>query len=864
MANATTNAIFDNVRARLPGVADDQIKLELFNVVDELAREALRVSAPTDVDAEPDTWLTSTLWVPNYQVLLEGTLARLYAQNGKPYSSPEFAKAHFDRFAMYLTLSRSEGASAPSSTYERVLFTLRMRVPVARDADLQSAIFIAADKIRVEALLLAPLLGNNNTPTSWLPDAKWDVCYQSLLFGSLAHLYLEGNKPWSAPDLGQVNLALFTKEMSLLRIDEAAAPATVYQRVLNAIRVQLPEARESVVTLAAFGVINKIRVNELDLVPLVDANTTPSGWLPTDQWDNAYLAVLHGSLATLQMQTGQPWHDPTAAAVNNTLFDEQLNILGTDALATPSTVYQRMVNAVRVQLPSIRESAITLAAFAIADKIRLEALQLTALVDSNTTPSLWLPTDKWDEAYPAMLYGTLAALQVQTAQPWSNPTSAAANQMLFLEELGLLRADSATTTTVYQRFISAMRLQIPQVRPSQVTMAAFAVADKIRLDALILAPLADADTDPSLWIPTGQWDDCYSAMLYGTLAALQMQATQPWANPTLAAANHASFLDELGLLRTDAAATPTSVYQRLLNAIRVQLPNARESVVTLAAFAIANKLRIDALRLAPLVDANTAPSGWLPTDQWDNAYQAMLYGTLSNLQMQTGQPWSNPASASANHALFLEEFLLLRGDQASAVSRGIAKLMDLARVRLPGARDNIILLELFAVMNDFFQNSNCWYEDIDFTVALGQTVYYINPTSIASPVRLLGVANAEGRVVNAVYAIPDTLTLLTSPPQTDTYTARVALTVTDPVTRDGYPIFPSWVLDKYNNDILDGVLGRMMSQIAKPYSNERMAVYHMRQFRGAVAFAKVEAMHQNVYRGQNWKFPQAFARRKAR
>jgi hypothetical protein len=192
------------------------------------------------------------------------------------------------------------------------------------------------------------------------------------------------------------------------------------------------------------------------------------------------------------------------------------------------------------------------------------------------------------------------------------------------------------------------------------------------------------------------------------------------------------------------------------------------------------------------------------------------------------------------------------------------RLMDNLRIRLPGALDTVLKLELFSVMNEFFQSSNCWYEDIDFTVTSGVTEYTITPSSIASIVRLLGVVNSDGRAQNAVLALPNTLTLVNSPSQSDTFTARVALTVNDPTTRDDYPEFPDWVINKYNNDIQDGVLGRMMSQIAKPYTNERMAIYHMRQFRGAVAFAKVEAMHQNVYRGQSWRFPQTFARRKAR
>ena len=194
----------------------------------------------------------------------------------------------------------------------------------------------------------------------------------------------------------------------------------------------------------------------------------------------------------------------------------------------------------------------------------------------------------------------------------------------------------------------------------------------------------------------------------------------------------------------------------------------------------------------------------------------------------------------------------------------LSRLMDNLRIRLPGALDTVLKLELFSALNDFFQNSNCWYEDVDFQVTAGVTAYTVTPSSVAATVRLLGLVNSAEQSVAAVLALPDTLTLVNAPSKTDTFTARIALTVDDPVTRDEFPNFPGWVLNKYNNDIQNGVLGRMMTQIAKPYTNERMAIYHTRAFRNAIAFAKVEAMHQNVYRGQNWKFPQTFARRHAR
>lgn len=198
------------------------------------------------------------------------------------------------------------------------------------------------------------------------------------------------------------------------------------------------------------------------------------------------------------------------------------------------------------------------------------------------------------------------------------------------------------------------------------------------------------------------------------------------------------------------------------------------------------------------------------------------------------------------------------------MSAELNRLMDNLRIRLPGAIDGTIQNELFAALDEFFGRSNAWTEDIEFDVTAGVTDYTITPTGVAAVNRLMGVVDQNELPVAVTMQIPGEIKLVYEPTVAGTYTAQVALTIADPTTRDGYPVLPDWVMHKYGNDILDGVLGRMMSQIAKPYTNERMAIYHTRRFAGAVSQAKVEAQHRNVYRGQNWRFPQTFARRKAR
>ena len=192
----------------------------------------------------------------------------------------------------------------------------------------------------------------------------------------------------------------------------------------------------------------------------------------------------------------------------------------------------------------------------------------------------------------------------------------------------------------------------------------------------------------------------------------------------------------------------------------------------------------------------------------------------------------------------------------------LTRLMNNARVHVPGALDNIIQLELFNVLNEFFQETDCWREDISFATVANVTSYDIESEDNATLNRLMAIVNSAGIPVYGSMSEPGTVDLRYAPTTVDTLTATVALTVTDPVPRDGFPVCPDWVVNKYGNELTDGVIGRLMTQPAKPYTNATLAVYHLKRFRAGIVKAYSEAKRSNTYRGQNWVFPQGFVTRR--
>jgi hypothetical protein len=198
------------------------------------------------------------------------------------------------------------------------------------------------------------------------------------------------------------------------------------------------------------------------------------------------------------------------------------------------------------------------------------------------------------------------------------------------------------------------------------------------------------------------------------------------------------------------------------------------------------------------------------------------------------------------------------------MSYATQRFINNARTSLPGSLDNVIQLEFFNVMDEFFRTTGIWTEDVDFSVAYGDLageIYYIEPESVSKIVRLIGVCNRDAIPVRAAMSIPGEVTLVLPPGQNDIYTARVSLTINDPTQHDNYPEFPEWILQRYFVGLTDGVMARMMMQPAKPYTNANLATLHAKLYRRMESYACTEALRLNVQNAQAWVFPQTFRTR---
>jgi hypothetical protein len=409
---------------------------------------------------------------------------------------------------------------------------------------------------------------------------------------------------------------------------------------------------------------------------------------------------------------------------------------------------------------------------------------------------------------------------------------------------------NATTDTLLDIFRSKLNGAADDV----ILLELYNVVDEVAREALRIAAPTNRDAAPDTWLPSDQWVPNFQPIQHGVLARMYAQASKPWANAELAKFHLAQYDQYLSLARAESSASPATYVERIFSTVRTQLPAVRDASIKLELYNVIDKIRKEALRLAPLSEATVSPVDWLPAADWEPAYQTIIHGVLYRLQLQHGKPWTNPDIGKANYGIYQTELERLRGDQSTAPRGGIIRLLDEARPVLPGAPDNLIEIALFATVREFLRESTVWRDYITFTTTTGLLDYTLIPSENALPYLLLYVINGNEVPIAATMEQPGELTLDHDPGNAQQYTAVVALTVLDPLLNTGQPNFPTWIMDLYAETIADGLIGRMMAHGGKVWSNPQMSVYHLRRFRNGIAQAKVAADRKNTRR-QAWRFP---------
>jgi hypothetical protein len=192
--------------------------------------------------------------------------------------------------------------------------------------------------------------------------------------------------------------------------------------------------------------------------------------------------------------------------------------------------------------------------------------------------------------------------------------------------------------------------------------------------------------------------------------------------------------------------------------------------------------------------------------------------------------------------------------------RDLDHLLNLARTELVGASDGGMKAQLYDVCHEFFADSNAWVEHLQVPILANVQDYTLIPQRGGMVLRLVSVWDTNFIVLPALIAEiePPNAIMHLMHPQNVNQTARVVVIKQVYQREHDIPVAPRSLLPMYERVILDGLLGKMMGQSTKSYSNETLSTYHLRRFRDGIMQARVATERANVYGGQAWRYPNSF------
>ncbi len=196
----------------------------------------------------------------------------------------------------------------------------------------------------------------------------------------------------------------------------------------------------------------------------------------------------------------------------------------------------------------------------------------------------------------------------------------------------------------------------------------------------------------------------------------------------------------------------------------------------------------------------------------------------------------------------------------------VDNLMNQLRVELLGSSDALLASQMYQVMTEFFNDSSFWTECVPIAALPNTTSYSVTPTE-GQIIRLNGVVHItrdSTNNINGAYFVPclmpevGTVSAQHAPANPESWLADVVLNVSLPTLRGGVPIAPEYTLKQWFLAIKEGILGNMMNQKDKSWSDAKGALYHLSKFRRYINEARSIKLRANTVGASAWRFPQGY------
>jgi hypothetical protein len=202
------------------------------------------------------------------------------------------------------------------------------------------------------------------------------------------------------------------------------------------------------------------------------------------------------------------------------------------------------------------------------------------------------------------------------------------------------------------------------------------------------------------------------------------------------------------------------------------------------------------------------------------------------------------------------------------------QLMVQAVVKLPGVSEQALHAEFYDVLSEFLNDSSIWTENVTVPY-MANTVAYRVSVSEGQIIRLNSVGDwGTMQPLELTQVIPPGtpgplfvpaimpeigLIVTRNIPDTNGFwQVNLVLNCKLPLTKGQMPEAPEWILPIWHVALLDGLLGKMMNDPSKSYTNAAGAAYHLKRFRDGIARARISKLRANTIGTGAWRFPQQF------
>jgi hypothetical protein len=184
------------------------------------------------------------------------------------------------------------------------------------------------------------------------------------------------------------------------------------------------------------------------------------------------------------------------------------------------------------------------------------------------------------------------------------------------------------------------------------------------------------------------------------------------------------------------------------------------------------------------------------------------------------------------------------------------RLVNEVQFKCPGSTVNAIRMEVWNVLDDFCREGLAWRETLSVPLTLSVLTYDLTTTD-STIVHVFNIHHPTLDLQNSVYEW-NQLQLYTPPKTADLASPVSVVAALAPAIDQGADLehlVPDDMWTTYHRTFVKGVLGLMMSQAAKPYSNPQLAAVNWRGYLSDRDVARRSVATDGQPGAQLWAFP---------